>query len=153
MRLHGDREPKPKGDGTASGADNEIWSYGEEVYEICKKYIAIREELREYTRGLMRESHEKGTPVMRTLFYEFPRDPRAWDVETAYMFGSRYLVAPVLEAGQAKITVYLPEGAYWTLWNKVKVSQKGIPEIYEGGREVEVECPIEAIPVFYRVGG
>ena len=153
MRLHGDREPKPKGDGTASGADNEIWSYGEEVYEICKKYIAIREEFREYTRGLMRESHEKGTPVMRTLFYEFPRDPRAWDVETAYMFGSRYLVAPVLEAGQAKITVYLPEGAYWTLWNKVKVSQKGIPEIYEGGREVEVECPIEAIPVFYRVGG
>lgn len=44
---------------------------------FCKKSIRIREELREYARGLMREAHEKGTPVMRTLFYEFPQDSKA----------------------------------------------------------------------------
>lgn len=151
MRLHGDREPKPEGQPTASGSNNEIWSYGEEIYEICKKFIGIREELREYTRGLMREAHEKGTPVMRTLFYEFPQDPKAWDVETSYMFGSRYLVAPVLEAGQRTTKVYLPDGALWTLWNKVSLPQVDIPKVYPGGSEVEVDCPIEMMPVFYRV--
>ena len=54
-----------------------MWSYGEEVLEICKEYIDIRESMREYTRMLMKEAHEKGTPVMRTMFYEFPEDPLA----------------------------------------------------------------------------
>ncbi|KAJ5688600.1 hypothetical protein N7462_002992 [Penicillium macrosclerotiorum] len=151
MRLHGDREPKPEGQPTASGSDNEIWSYGEEVYEICKKFIGIREDLRDYTRGLMKEAHEKGTPVMRTLFYEFPHDPRAWEVETAYMFGSRYLVTPVLQPEQRQIKVYLPVGAYWTLWGKTSAPTDGIPGVYQGGSEVEVDCPIDKLPVFYRV--
>ncbi|OGM45504.1 glycosyl hydrolase [Aspergillus bombycis] len=142
MRLHGDREPKPEGQPTASGSDNEVWSYGEEIYEICKKYINIREELRDYTRSLMKEAHEKGSPVIRTLFYEFPEDKLAWDIETEYMYGSKYLVVPVLEAGQRKITAYLPAGSSWTLWGEDKV--------YEGGKTVEVACPIETMPVFAR---
>ncbi|KAJ5746719.1 hypothetical protein N7520_011901 [Penicillium odoratum] len=151
MRLHGDREPKPDGP-TSSGADNEIWSYGDEVYEICKKFIEIREELRNYTRDLMKEAHEKGTPVMRTLFYEFPQDKQAWDVETAYMFGSKYLIAPVLKPGQRKISVYLPAGACWTPWGKVNTQHDEIPKIFSGGVTVEVNCPIDTMPVFYRVG-
>jgi alpha-D-xyloside xylohydrolase len=143
MRLHGDREPKPEGQPTAPGADNEIWSYGEEVYEICKKYIDIREELRDYTRSLMKEAHEKGTPVIRTLFYEFPEDKKSWEVETQYLFGSKYLVAPVLEAGQRNITVYLPAGASWKLW--------GEETERPGGQDVEVACPIDTMPVFVRV--
>ncbi|GIK02196.1 hypothetical protein Aspvir_006241 [Aspergillus viridinutans] len=143
MRLHGDREPKPADQPTAPGGDNEIWSYGEEVYEICKKYIGIREELRDYTRSLMKEAHEKGTPVIRTLFYEFPEDKKAWEVETQYLFGSKYLVAPVLEAAQRKITVYLPAGASWRLW--------GEETERPGGQDVEVACPIETMPVFVRV--
>lgn len=144
MRLHGDREPKPEGQPTASESNNEIWSYGEEVYEICRKYIGIREELRSYTRDLMKEAHEKGTPVMRTLFYEFPGDKRAWDVETEYMYGGRYLVVPVLEAGQRRMTAYLPAGASWR--------QLDGGQEYPGGQEVEVECPIERMPVFERQG-
>lgn len=142
MRLHGDREPKPKGQPTAPGADNEIWSYGDAVYEICKKYINIREQMREYTRSLMRAAHERGTPVIRPLFYEFPEDERAWSTETQYMFGDKYLVAPVLEAGKRRARVYLPRGARWRSWEG--------GETLEGGREVEVGCPIETMPVFVR---
>ncbi|PPJ60748.1 hypothetical protein CBER1_02370 [Cercospora berteroae] len=142
MRLHGDREPKPEGQPTEPGAPNEIWSYGEEVEEICKKYIAIREELRDYTRDLMKQAHEKGTPIIRALFFEFPQDARSWTVETQYMYGGKYLVAPVLKAKQTKITVYLPGGASWTSWDG-KTS-------YLGGNEVEVDCPIDTMPVFVR---
>ena len=75
MRLHGFREPFKQPLGTTgggemnSGAENEVWSYGEEVYEICKKYLELRETLRPYVRkDLMKEAHEKGTPVMRPQF-------------------------------------------------------------------------------------
>ena len=59
MRLHGDREPRQPQFGTTggasccSGAANEVWSYGEEVYEICRKYMELREKMRPYTRKLM----------------------------------------------------------------------------------------------------
>ena len=151
MRLHGDREPKPEGQPTASGSNNEVWSYGEQVYGICKNFIAVREDLREYTRGLMREAHEKGTPIMRTLFYEFPQDAKAWEVETEYMFGSRYLVAPVLEAGKRTIKVYLPAGAKWTLWERLASSSNDPRKTWDGGVDVEVDCPIETMPVFCRM--
>ena len=74
---------------SCSGAANEVWCYGEEVYEICEKYMKIREEMRDYTRELMQEAHEKGTPIMRTLFYEFPQDKMCWEVEDSYMYGGK----------------------------------------------------------------
>ena len=112
------------------------------MYEICKKYIGIREKLRDYTRDLMKQAHEKGTPVIRTMFYEFPSDEKAWTVETQYMFGSKYLVAPVLSPKQENVKVYLPTGALWTPWDG--------GEAYEGGKTIEVPCPIDTMPVFVR---
>lgn len=150
MRLHGDREPKKPQLGTTggcaclSGADNEVWSYGEEVYEICKKYMLLRESMRNYTRELMAEAHEKGTPLLRTLFLEFPKDKTAWQIEDEYCYGSRYLVAPILEAGQRMRKVYLPAGASW------KHTDSGA--FHEGGQWVTVSCPLESMPVFERVG-
>ena len=60
-----------------SGAENEVWSYGEEVYEICKKYMELREKMRPYVKTLMQDAHEKGTPIMRPLFYDFPEDKKS----------------------------------------------------------------------------
>ena len=146
MRLHGDREPRQPQYGTSggatccSGAANEIWSFGEKVYEICVKYINLRERLRDYTRKLMMEAHEKGTPVMRTLFYEFSEDERCWDITDEYMYGDRYLVAPILYSGMKERSIYLPLGHQW----------KDIEsnEIYPGGETIRIKLSLETIPVF-----
>ena len=150
MRLHGCRRPateiinKAGEVREATGADNEIWSFGEENYPILKKYIGIREMLRDYTRGLMQEAHEKGSPVMRALFYEFPKDERCWDIKDEYCYGPDILVAPVCYEKARSRQVYLPEGAKWT--------HAGTGAVYEGGREYEIEAPIETMPVFLRDG-
>ncbi|SPO06863.1 related to alpha-glucosidase 2 [Cephalotrichum gorgonifer] len=148
MRLHGDREPKKGGAlSAASGADNEVWSYGEEVFGICKKYMLIREGLREYTRALMDEAHKLGSPVMRPLFYEFPGDERAWAVHEEFMYGDRYLACPVLRAGVRRMSVYLPRleaGERWASFYDEAV-------VFEGGQTVEVECALDSMPVFTRV--
>ena len=157
MRLHGYRDPVQPQLGTTggaaccSGADNELWSYGDEVYEILKRFVLLREKLRDYTRSLMTEAHEKGSPVMRTTFYEFPEDPAAWDAVDTYMYGPKYLVAPVLHAGQTKRSVYLPKDATWVRVFEGNVdAQQG--ERYEGGQTIEVNAPLTEIPVFERQG-
>ncbi|KAI9733633.1 MAG: hypothetical protein M1834_003235 [Cirrosporium novae-zelandiae] len=152
MRLHGDREPQQPQHGTTggatclSGASNEVWSYGPTVYEICKNYMQIREELREYTRSLMKEAHEKGTPVIRPLFYNFPADERAWTVETEYMYGHQYLCCPVLYPGIREMKVYLPKGARW---KEFRGGEEG--NEYDGGQTVLVKCPLELMPVFVKL--
>ena len=148
MRLHGHRSPykaplgKTGGGRCASGAENEIWSYGEENYEIMKKYIELREELRPYTRRLMKEANETGAPVMRPLFYQFPEDEKAWEIKDQFLFGDKYLVAPVTEYGQRKREVYLPAGASWT--------EQSTGKTYEGGRTVTADAPLDVIPVFVK---
>ncbi len=150
MRLHGYRWPLQPQYGTTggaaciSGAPNEVWSYSDEVYEICKKYLNIREAIKPYITKIMQEAHEKGTHVIRPLFYDFPEDKVCWDNEMQYMFGPEVLVAPVMQKGRREIKIYLPAGARWThVWTQ---------ETYQGGRIVQIAAPIEEIPIFTKNG-
>jgi len=150
MRLHGDRMPHrlvyaPDGERLQDeGADNEIWSYGEKVYPILENCLKLRESLRDYTRETMREAHEEGKPVMRPMFYEFPADETCADLKDQYLYGSRYLVAPVLEPGMKTRSVYLPKGTQW------RAMRDG--EVLDGGQWVIAPTPIESMPVFERIG-
>ena len=83
FRMHGERSPWYEREEEfrngvrqlTSGQDNEVWSFGEDNYEILKKYLFIRERLRPYVRKCMEEASNSGAPVMRPLFYEFPKIP------------------------------------------------------------------------------
>jgi alpha-D-xyloside xylohydrolase len=147
MRLHGDREPRQRQVGTSggascrSGAPNEIWSYGEEIYGICVKHIELRERLRPRISEAMRAAHEAGTPPMRPLFFDYPEDPEAWTVEDEYLFCD-LLVAPVLAPSLRSRMVHLPEGRWKNLYDG---------SLLEGGQTVECAAPIDRIPVFERV--
>ena len=155
FRLHGERLPHwpnesmvykaPNGDlQFGTGADNEIWSYGEKNLEICKKYIFLRDQLRPYVKKTMEQAHEQGAPVMRPLFYAYPQDAKAWEVEDSYLFGDDILVAPVMEEGAVQRPVYLPQAE---TWREVATGKR-----FEGGQWVQAEAPLEVIPLFVREG-
>ena len=150
MRIHGHRQPsqtiidRSGEERERTGADNEVWSFGEEAYPILVKFIRVRELMRDYTRSLMKEAHEKGSPVMRALFYEFPKDPVCWDIKDSYLFGPDVLVAPVCYEGARSRQVYLPAGASWTL--------AGTGEVYNGGKSYEIDAPLSTLPIFLREG-
>lgn len=148
MRLHGYREPLKEPMGTkggaacVSGADNEVWSFGEEAYEICRMYLQLRNRMKPYIAELMEAAHRKGTPVMRPLFYDFPEDQQSWEVEDEYLFGPDVLVAPILYADMRNRKVYLPKGSIWKdYWTG---------ETMEGGRTIEADAPLHRLPVFTR---
>ncbi len=150
MRIHGCRQPGQTIINKAgevrewTGADNEVWSFGEKAYPILVKFIQVREMMREYTRSLMQEAHEKGTPVMRALFYEFPKDGQCWDIKDSYMYGPDILVAPICYEHQTVRSVYLPQGAKWV--------NAHTGEICEGGQSYIIEASIETLPIFLRDG-
>lgn len=149
MRIHGCRQPYTNLKNKAgevregTGADNEVWSYGEDAEKIMVKFIHVRELMKDYIRGIMKEAHEKGTPVMRTLFYEFP-DDNCWDIYDEYMFGNEILVAPICHEHETRREVYLPKGHSWTS------AHNG--EVYEGGKTYNIDAPIDTIPVFLKDG-
>lgn len=131
-------------DDVYSGGPNEVWSYGEEAYVILKKYLLMRERLKPYIRTLMHAAHEKGTPVMRPLFYEFPADTTAWEVDDQYMFGPDLLVAPIMHPNLRQRSVYLPAGSNWqNAWTG---------ETHSGGQTVSCPADLETIPLFFRNG-
>ncbi len=152
LRLHGDREPmnipaldttKDWGGGYLhTGAPTEMWACGDEVFNVMKKNLELRESLVPYIDELNKEAHKTGLPIMRAMFLEFPEDAKCWELDDQYMFGSKYLVAPVLEAGVSEREVYLPEGK----WEDIRDGK-----VYEGGCTVKAPAPIDSIPVFKRV--
>lgn len=153
LRMHGNRAPfdipplsdKDFGGGYLfTGHDNELWSYGEEAFEIMKNQLNVRLTMKPYIHALMEEAHESGAPIIRAMFFEFPEDEKCWTLSDQYMFGSKYLVAPVLHLGERQREVYLPEGNWKDVYDKTET-------IYEGPVTVMADAPIEHIPVFERM--
>ncbi len=152
MRLHGERPPYiplEKGteviDGVAqwgSAQPNEIWSFGDEVYEILKKYILLREKMRPYIRDCFKDASLTGHPFVRPLYYDFYTDEKVLSITDQFMFGPAVLVAPVFAAGQTEREAYLPAGAQW--------KNLQTEEVFSGGQSVRVNCPLDVIPVFVR---
>jgi len=141
MRLHGYREPTD----AKHGSPNEVWSFGDEAYEIICRLLFIRERIRPYVLEQMRCASETGLPPMRPLFVDFPEDGATWEIDDQFMFGPDILVAPVLHYRQRTRRLYLPEGARW-LWGWDRSWS------HDGGAHIEVDAPLETIPVFLREG-
>ncbi len=151
LRMHGDRQPNigalawgtDKGGGfCSSGSPNELWSYGEEVHEILKSYLDLRESMRAYIKRTADESAASGLPMMRAMYMEFPEDAECWRLEDEYMFGADYLVAPVTEYGARERDVYLPAGRWAPL--------SGGEALVSEGERFRVPAPLGYMPVFRR---
>mgnify|MGYP002167779140 FL=1 len=151
LRMHGDRGPynippldtRDWGGGYLhTGQPNELWSYGEENYRIMKKYYDIRIEMHDYIKQLYEEASKNGSPLIRTMFYEFPEDSKCWELQDQYMFGSDYLVAPIFHLNQFEREVYLPAGK----WEDTRDHK-----VYNGGQIITADAPLDSMPVFKRI--
>jgi alpha-D-xyloside xylohydrolase len=132
MRSHGSR------------VENEVWSYGKQAEPILEKYLRLRYQLMPYIYSLGYQTWLTGAPFMRALPLDFPNDAKVADLRDEYMFGPAFLVAPITEQGATSREVYLPAGADWyNYWTNERV---------KGGQTINVQAPIDTIPLFVRAG-
>ena len=110
----------------------EPWLYdSKRVQDVFRKSAEMKYRLMPYVYAQAKECTEKGLPMLRALFVEFPDDPGAWKVDDEYLFGSQILVAPLLESGITGRTVYLPERK-WIDYQTEKVYEGGWHRIEAG---------------------
>jgi alpha-glucosidase len=129
---------------TAKGTyDQEPWVYGSYYESIIKKYIEVRYELIPYLYSIAYESHKKGYPILRPLFFEFQEDEETYTIEDEFMVGPSILVAPVLEKGARERDVYLPEGTWWDYYTD---------KVYDGKQRISYCAPLDRLPLFVRDG-
>ncbi|MCX2742612.1 DUF4968 domain-containing protein [Mangrovivirga sp. M17] len=129
---------RPHADQSAP-AEPVMWS--EDVQKNVKPFVELRYELLPYNYTMAWENTTTGMPLMRPMFIEYPSIPDT--LQTQYMWGDDFLIAPILNPGVKNRKVYLPEGEWYNYWTDEKLN---------GGKWIDVSVTMENIPVFVKGG-
>lgn len=113
------------------------------VEEVCREYLNLRYRLLPYLYSSAAQAHRTGLPLMRSLWLSYPEDKQALKREDEYLFGDSFLVAPVLHAGAAQRTVYLPAGHWWDYWSGEQI---------DGGSESSRPVDLKTMPLYVKAG-
>ena len=119
------------------------WVFDEESSEVLRTFVNLKCRLMPYLYSLTVEAHEKGTPLMRPMYFEFPDDPGCRSLDLQYMLGDALLVAPIFN-DQGIGEFYLPAGYEWT--NLLD------GEVLEGGRWYRRTYDYFHMPLFVKSG-
>lgn len=118
---------------------------GSSVVEAAKKALKVRYSLLPYLYYLFFDAHVHGNTVARPVFYEFPNDETALQLETQFMWGSCLMFVPVLDEGKTDVDGYFPVGK-WYDWHSNQTFNAIQPLVET------LDAPLDVIPVFIRGG-
>lgn len=121
----------------------EPWGFGETTEEISKNYISLRYKLLPYIYTLAYENYISGMPLARPLFFDHPDDEFLNNYSDAFMWGSSFLVAPVVSSGQTLKNIYLPQGEWVDYYTDA---------VYQGSQSYNVQTSLEQMPLFIKRG-
>jgi len=107
--------------------------------DAVKQAVQTRQRFVPYIMELAEKAARTGEPIAAPLEYYYPNQGFA-EIKDQFLLGDRVLVAPVVAKGQSQRKVVLPPGR----WK----SDDG--QIYDGGKEITVDTPIERLPYFER---
>lgn len=123
----------------------EFYRFPQKTQDILRTYVDLRYRLMPYLYSTAWQVTSNGSPFMRPLVMDFPKDPRAIEIGDQYLFGPAIMVTPVTTADATNRSVYLPAaGAPWfNFWTG---------QTSPAGQQVEASAPVETLPLFVRPG-
>lgn len=124
-------------------ADQEPWAFGEDVEAISRKYLELRYRLLPTIYTAAWQAAQTGRPIARALAFDYPADEQTHNLDSEYLFGDAFLVAPVLSEGGTGREVYLPEGVWYDFWRETQ---------HAGGQTLSVDAPLDTLPLLVRGG-
>lgn len=168
MRSHGTDVPR------------EIYQFGKKgdvVYDVIEKFIRLRYAILPYIYSVSWEVSKNNSSFLRALSMDFSSDKKTWDINSEYLFGKSFLVAPVLNAQ------YTPEKLIKTDenegWNKNDgKNESSVSDIdftqdktvtvylpvgadwfdywtnekYTGGKEIQKPVNLQSMPLYVKAG-
>jgi hypothetical protein len=120
------------------------WEYSPPASTIAAAFLRLREALVPYLYTLARSAYDRGLPIARALYLQWPGQPAAYERPTEYTLGSDMLVAPVTSPGDpASQTVWIPPGTWLDYTTGAR---------FRGPKNYEMAVPLDRYPVFVRAG-
>ena len=110
----------------------------------AKKQIELRYQMLPYNYTLAFENNQKGTPLMRPLFFEEPNNEKLLNTADSYLWGNDFLVKPITKSAVSETTVYFPANNNWFDFYSDKK--------YMAGTTENIAVTENHIPVFVRGG-
>lgn len=142
-------------EGNQPWANAQIYD-SDELLDHFARFAKIYQSLTFYREQLFETAERRGWPVVRPLFAHYPDDSDAHEVESAFMLGEEFIVAPALEPNTSDgmvfpevdqpvvaRQVYLPAGRWQHLWTDDTYDTR--PD----GESVLVVTPEGEPPVFH----
>lgn len=121
----------------------EPWQFGKQTLDIYRKYVQLRYRLLPYFYDLFFSGESTGLPVMRPLVFHYEKDENVKNLNDEFLIGEQVLVSPVVNQGDTKKLVYLPEGVWVDYWTKEKAIGSGY---------LIKDAPIDVCPVYIKAG-
>ena len=116
------------------------WIFDDEASDVVRTFTGLKCTLMPYIYRMAVIAHEKGTPVMRPMVFEFPEDPGCRYLDQQYMLGASLLAAPIFN-DQSIGEFYLPDGMWINMLDG---------EILEGGRWYKRKYDYFHMPLFVK---
>jgi alpha-D-xyloside xylohydrolase len=114
----------------------------ESIEAKCRAVMELRMRLIPYLHAAFVRYHREGLPPFRALVMDYPDDPATWAVDDQYMIGESLMAAPLVAAQSAR-RLYLPAGDWYDFWTGRK---------HEGKQRIEMQVPLEQVPIFVKAG-
>ena len=86
--------------------------YDQETVDLYRQAIETHEKLAPYIWDQVQSTLKTGDPIMRPLFFDFPKDEASYTVTDEWMLGPAVLAAPKLSTGATR-DVHLPPGTWY----------------------------------------
>lgn len=117
------------------------WEKGPKVESIFKKYAELRMQLIPYIYTAFKTARDTGIPLVRALVVDYPNDSIAAEIDSQFMFGGSFMVAPIISGSSRE--VYFPRGTWVDFWTG---------DVYSGNTKIQYSAPLETIPLFVKSG-
>ncbi|MCZ2075111.1 MAG: hypothetical protein LC130_08935 [Bryobacterales bacterium] len=102
----------------------------------------LRRKLIPYLLTYTEEARDRGYPVIRSLPFQFPRDPQVSGLTDEFMLGDELLAAPICDGSEGR-SAYLPPG----IWTDLSTNER-----FSGRQTINVRARAGAPPLFARSG-
>ena len=100
----------------------EPWKYDKFTEITSAEFMRLRHRMIPYIYSMNRRTYADGRCLIEPMYYNSPKDERAYKVPNQYYFGSELIVCPITEPcncfnGLAETKAFLPKGRYIDIFN------------------------------------
>lgn len=129
-------------------ARREPWLFNESVIRAVRDVLKERYAMLPVWYTLFYQHTLNGAPVIRPLFFEFPKDAKTFDIDYEFLVGNSLLVYPITDPDVSSVNVYFPDGNHVDeVWY-----DKDTYRMIKHVGPLAVDASLDRIPVFIRGG-